>query len=332
MFLYPNGECNNVNEYIVLGSALWHINAETSEWQDAILEKTVAQDSLMLRTHFSMISTGTERLVAKGEVPMSMQNIMGVPYMDGAFSLPIKFGYACGGQSDEGKVYHYMHPHQDVCILKKDALFELNNGLAPHKIPLVSNMETVLNAIWDSEYSETSSIAICGFGNVGSLLANTLRLYAEKEVDVLEKDTWRKDKAQSMGWNANAEEEKRYDIIFHTTGTSAGLQYCIDHLNEEGKVIELSWYGTKKVSLSLGEAFHYKRLSIKSSQVSKVSPIVSHKIDYTKRKEIAADLLLDSSYDELIANVVSKKEVPLLFKDLRNNSMPNGLIWLIKYN
>ncbi len=315
----------------MLSKALWHIDKEFSEWKSTPLEEA-APGSIKINTNFSMISTGTERLVAKCEVPASIQAEMSVPYMKGDFDLPVKFGYACGGQAQDGKHYHYMHPHQDICIVNKEALFCLDNGLPPFKIPLVSNMETVLNAIWDSEYAESDKIAVCGFGNVGSLLANTLRLYAQKEAAIIEKEDWKKQKAQDMGWDVSSKEDARYDIIFHTTGSAAGLQYCIDHLNEEGKVIELSWYGTKKVNLRLGEDFHYKRLSIKSSQVGKISPTVRDEIDYKKRKEIAADLLLDTSYDKLVTNIVAWEDVPLLFKDIRNNEMPNGLIWLIKYN
>jgi len=278
-----------------------------------------------------MISTGTERLVASGAVPASMYERMTVPYMEGNFDFPIKYGYACGGHSEGGRFYHYMHPHQDICRVRPDALFGIENDLPAFKIPLISNMETALNAIWDAEYQEGQSIAICGFGNVGGLLANTLRHYSEKEATIIEKDNWRCEKAESMGWKVDNHSDANFDIIFHTTATEKGLQYCIDHLNEEGKVIDLSWYGTKKVQLELGTDFHYKRLAIKSSQVGKISPTAPDRMDYTKRKVLAAELLLKPGFDELVTNIVSCEKVPLIFNDLRKKQLPNGLIWLIQY-
>jgi len=224
-----------------------------------------------------------------------------------------------------------MHPHQDYCRVRSDALFDIKNDLPACKIPLISNMETALNAIWDAECQAEQSIAICGFGNVGGLLANTLRHYIHKEAIIIEKDSWRGQKAQSMGWKVDDSSEASFDIIFHTTATEKGLQYCIDHLNPEGKVIDLSWYGTKKIQLELGADFHYKRLTILSSQVGQISPNASDSMDYTKRKELAADLLLKPGFDELVTNIVSCKEVPLIFNDLRKNQLPNGLIWLINY-
>jgi len=193
-------------------------------------------------------------------------------------------------------------------------------------------METALNAIWDAECQAEQTIAICGFGNVGGLLANTLRHYTYKEATIIEKDSWRCQKAQSMGWEVDDNSKANFDIIFHTTATETGLQYCIDHLNPEGKVIDLSWYGTKKLQLELGADFHYKRLTIKSSQVGQISPAVRDSMDYTKRKQLAAELLLKPGFDELVTNIVSWKEAPLIFDDLRKNQLPNGLIWLIQYD
>lgn len=278
-----------------------------------------------------MLSTGTERLVASGAVPPSMYERMIVPYMEGNFDFPIKYGYACGGHSEDGGFYHYMHPHQDICRVHPDALFRIENDLSAFKIPLISNMETALNAIWDAECQPDQNVAICGFGNIGGLLANTLRHYSQKEATIIEKDSWRREKAESMGWKVDDNSEANFDIIFHTTATENGLQYCIDHLNPEGKVIDLSWYGTKKVQLELGVDFHYKRLTIRSSQVGKISPLVRNKIDYTKRKEIAAEILQKPGFDDLVTNIISWKEAPSIFNDLRKNQLPNGLIWLINY-
>jgi len=312
--------------------ALWHIDTDTTEWHDQPLSNDGSKEYIDIKTNYSMISTGTERLVASGAVPPSMYERMKVPYMEGNFDFPIKYGYACGGHSEDGTFYHYMHPHQDYCQVRSDALFGIKNDLPAFKIPLISNMETALNAIWDAEYQAEQTIAICGFGNVGGLLANTLRHYIHKEATIIEKDNWRGQKAESMGWKVDDSSKANFDIIFHTTATEKGLQYCIDHLNEEGKVIDLSWYGTKKVQLELGADFHYKRLTIKSSQVGKISPAVSEHMDYTKRKALAADLLQKPGFDELVTNIIPWKDTPLIFNDLRKNQLPNGLIWLIQYD
>lgn len=316
----------------MLAKALWHIDANTSEWRTETIKKDSNAHFSHLKTTYSMISTGTERLVANAAVPPAMHNQMTVPYMGGNFDLPIKYGYACGGNTDEGSSCHFMHPHQDHCWVNQDALFFIENDLPEFKVPLISNIETVLNAIWDAALTENQSVAICGFGNIGALLANTLRQYSKVEATVIEKNIWRKQKAQNMGWKVDDQESKNYDVIFHTTATEAGLQYCIDHLNYEGKVIELSWYGAEKIQLDLGGDFHYKRLSIKASQVGQISPQVKDQMTYGKRKMIAADILLDDSFDELVTDIIPMQKAPLLFDDIRKKQLPDGLIWLIQYD
>src|SRR5215217_2687468 len=62
------------------------------------------------------------------------------------------------------------------------------------------------------------------------------------------------------------------DLVVHTSATSAGLQRSLDLLGPEGTVIELSWYGDADVTLSLGGAFHARRLGVRASQVGVVAP------------------------------------------------------------
>jgi len=76
--------------------ALWHIDANTTEWRSQPLSYDASKDYIHIKTNYSMISTGTERLVAIGAVPPSMYEQMTVPYMEGNFDFPIKYGYACG--------------------------------------------------------------------------------------------------------------------------------------------------------------------------------------------------------------------------------------------
>ena len=38
------------------------------------------------------------------------------------------------------------------------------------------------------------------------------------------------------------------DLVVHASASSAGLQRSLELLGDEGEVIELSWYGTQRVS------------------------------------------------------------------------------------
>src|SRR5256884_539802 len=84
------------------------------------------------------------------------------------------------------------------------------------------------------------------------------------------------------------------DLVVHASATSAGLQRSLDLLAPEGTVIELSWYGERPVSLTLGGTFHSGRLAIRSSQVGTVAPARRASRTFADRLALALELLEDS--------------------------------------
>jgi len=314
----------------MITKSLWHTDSNTSELTSKEISNSTSINSKTLRADFSLISTGTERLVAMGGVPIEMHDIMKVPYQQGDFNLPIQYGYSLVA-SDEESGYHVMHPHQDFITVNELDLYTLNPEIPKHRGSLISNVETILNAIWDAELKETDIIGVCGFGNIGALLSMTLKTYFNRQVTVIETNDWRCQKAESLGWAVDKEGNQAYNVIFHTSATEEGLQYSIDHLREEGKIIEMSWYGNKKISLKLGANFHYKRLKIIGSQVSNIPLKMRHDMTYQKRKKMSENILKHPDFDLLISDFVDFKNSPAFFKDLRNGTLKNGLIWLIKY-
>jgi len=145
----------------------------------------------------------------------------------------------------------------------------------------------------------------------------------------LEKNEWRINQAKQLGFIVN--EPIQPSLAFHTTGTEKGLQTCINQVKKEGKVIELSWYGNKKVNLQLGESFHYDRKQIISSQVSSIPLKKQSEWDFVKRKQYVFNLLNAPDYDEYISQVIPFEESASFFNDLRKTPNPEGLIWCIEY-
>lgn len=317
-----------------MAKALWHIDENSS----ALKTTKTNSEELLVKAKFSMVSTGTERLVATKGVPPNLHQIMAVPYMEGQFDFPVKYGYSIIGEVVNGnellgKNIHVMHPHQSDFNVDEKSVFVLPEGLSPKKAALISNIETIINAIWDGTISQSDSILIAGFGNIGGLLAMTLVNHYAVEVVILEKNDWRRKKAEELGFKTIEEPKKNfYQIAYDTTASSGGLQSCIEAVEEEGTVVNLSWYGNKKVELNLGGSFHYGRKKIISSQVSKIPFSKKDEWDYLKRKQWAADLLSKYPYEQLITHEIPFEDSPEFFNKLRHNQQGNGLIWLIKYD
>ena len=314
----------------MISKSLWHINSSESEIRSEDLATSIDPGQLLIQTKYSMISTGTEYSVSSGLVPFEFSKNMSVPYMAGSFALPIKYGYACCGASGDGNIFHFMHPHQNLCFIQKKDLFKIED-LPSHKVPLISNMETVLNAIWDADLLGSESVGIIGYGNIGSLLAETLEKMLNIKAVAIERDDWRSEMAVKNGFDIDQRLQLNYDVIFNTTASSSAMNKALTQLNEEGKLVELSWYADKEVALKLGRHFHYNRLKIISSQVSKIPIKKRDHMTYEKRKRLALDYLKDDRYNKLITDIIDFDDAPSFFEDLRSKKLNKGLIYLFKY-
>ena len=112
------------------------------------------------------------------------------------------------------------------------------------------------------------------------------------------------------------------DLVVHASATSVGLQTALRLLATEGTVLDLSWYGDTEVALSLGGAFHSRRLSIQASQVGMVSPARRARRTHADRLSIALMLLRDPSFDALISGMSPFDELPQVMEKLADGSLP----------
>ena len=315
--------------------ALWHNSDFTSELKEEKNSK-IDIDQIEVKSLFSLISTGTERLVASGEVPVSSFEFMAVPYMKGNFSFPIKYGYSLVGKVTSvgklyGKIVHLLHPHQGKCLVKEVDVMIVPDEIPAKRATLASNVETALNAIWDAEISIGDKVLIAGFGMIGSLLARVLSFMPEVEIVIMEKDANRVKMVQKMGFTFIDDPEPSYfDVAFNTTSNEKALQIAIQSVGLEGKIIEMSWYGTKNVNINLGADFHYHRKQIISSQVSKIPSDKQSRWDYKRRKEVVFKLLKSPLFDEHITDVLTFAETPAFFDKLRAGGV-SGLGYCIEY-
>jgi len=94
-------------------------------------------------------------------------------------------------------------------------------------------------------------------------------------------------------------------LVVDATGSPPALAYALDLLAHEGEVLVCSWYGTKEVRLPLGGAFHRRRLSIRSTQVSTIPALISGRWDVARRRHAAMRLMT-----ELPLKLLATDEVP----------------------
>ena len=106
------------------------------------------------------------------------------------------------------------------------------------------------------------------------------------------------------------------DVVVHASGSPAGLQLALELAAFESTILEMSWYGDQKVIVPLGEAFHARRLTIKSSQVGTVASPQRARWDARRRMQLALSLLAEPALDVLITGESPFDDLPRVMAQL----------------
>jgi threonine dehydrogenase-like Zn-dependent dehydrogenase len=77
------------------------------------------------------------------------------------------------------------------------------------------------------------------------------------------------------------------DLVVEASGNPGALAASLGLLGHEGTALVCSWYGTKPVPLPLGAAFHRRRLTLRSTQVSTLPAALTARWDRRRRTELA---------------------------------------------
>jgi threonine dehydrogenase-like Zn-dependent dehydrogenase len=122
------------------------------------------------------------------------------------------------------------------------------------------------------------------------------------------------------------------DLVIHASGQPEGLRTALGLAGFESTVLELSWYGNRAVSLPLGEAFHARRLLLRSSQVGHVATAQRARWSHRRRLALALELLRDPAPERLITHHAPFDELPQVLARLAGaDADPRTLCQRIDY-
>ncbi|MDO0938013.1 zinc-binding alcohol dehydrogenase [Streptomyces sp. DG2A-72] len=287
-------------------------------------------DDVLVRTLFSGVSRGTETLVFRGGVPESQYAAMRAPFQEGEFPGPVKYGYLNVGVVEEGpaalvgRTVFCLYPHQTRYVVPAAAVTVVPESVPASRAVLAGTVETAVNALWDAAPLVGDRIAVVGGGMVGCSVAALLARFPSVRVQLVDADPARAKVAEALGvgFAAPADALGDCDLVVHASATEQGLARSLELLTDEGTVLELSWYGDRQVSLPLGEAFHSRRLVIRSSQVGTVSPARRSSRTYADRLALALDLLTDPALDALVTGESDFEDLPEVMPKLASGRIP----------
>ena len=321
----------------VVSQSLWYVAPERLEIRSEILGP-LPKNNVQVRTLFSGLSRGTESLVFKGLIPESEYTRMGAPFMGGKLPFPVKYGYSNVGRVELGppeifgQLVFSLMPHQSIFQTDATNVLVIPGEIPAQRAVLAANMETALNAVWDASPGPGDRIVIIGAGVLGCLIAYLCGHLPGAEITLVDINPEREDVAKKLGVLFSSPElaPTDCDLVIHCSASAAGLSTAIASAGEEATILELSWYGSNKIDVSLGGAFHSRQLKLQSSQVGHISPSRRPRWSHRRRLAAALAMLSDSRLDVLLTKPISFESLPAELPKIFNT--PNSaLCCLIQY-
>lgn len=283
-----------------------------------------AADDVVVRALYSGISRGTEALVFQGRVPVSEYQRMRAPFQSGDFPAPVKYGYASVGRVEQGppelqdRDVFVLHPHQTRYVVPRDSVYVLPPSVPPPRAVLTANLETAINGLWDARPHIGDRISVVGAGTVGCLVAWLARRMAGCQVELVDVNPHRANVAKDLGVGFASPDTaaENADVVIHASGAPSGLSCALRLAGFEATIVEMSWYGDRTVPIALGEEFHARRLTIKSSQVGSIASSQRARWDSRRRMALALSMLGDPAVDVLITGESDFDQLPRVMADL----------------
>jgi len=307
-------------------------------------------DEVRVRTQYSAVSPGTERLVYQGDVPRHLEADSSIEALQGDFSYPLSYGYACVGEVERvgadadqawiGTSVFAFQPHVSHFVASPDTLIPLPEGTDLEGATLIPSVETAVNLVMDGRPMIGESVVVFGQGVVGLLTTQLLANHPLTRLKVVEPVLSRRERAESRGAQAFESAQAletcapsadpgrtvpddppdRADLVYELTGRPHVLNDAVAQTGFGGRLVIGSWYGTKQAPLKLGGHFHRSRMRIISSQVSTIDPDYRGRWTKGRRMSVVLNLLGTLSPRQLISDRFRLEEAATLYTQLADDA------------
>jgi 2-desacetyl-2-hydroxyethyl bacteriochlorophyllide A dehydrogenase len=269
-----------------------------------------------VETDVSAISAGTELLLYRGQLPAGTILDEALPSLPGSVRYPLAYGYAAvgrvvsRGEGAEGnllgrRVFAF-ETHRSAFLARPEALLLVPEEIPSESASLLPTVETAIGLVHDARPLMGERVLVVGQGVVG--LVTTWLLSRFPLARLVTVDRWEARRRLSVEIGAASSvgpdelEENDFDLTFEVSGSPEALDVAIAATGTEGRVIVGSWYGDKRASVDLGTHFHRGRLSLRSSQVSRISPRLTARWTKDRRLQVALEAAARLPAHELVSH------------------------------
>jgi 2-desacetyl-2-hydroxyethyl bacteriochlorophyllide A dehydrogenase len=298
---------------------------------------TPAEGELLIRTLYSGISAGTEMLAYRGELDPDLPLDETIGALGGTFRYPFAYGYSVvgtvgrgAGPIAEGTLVFLFHPHASLCTAQPEDVVVME-GIDPRSATLFPLVETALQISLDAGEVKDEDIVVVGGGVVGTLAAALLKDAGGRVLGV-EPLPWKREAAAAFGIQSIPPEDVQSVVtertegrgVVEASGNPTALGASLSLLAHEGTALVCSWFGNKSVPLPLGGAFHRRRLTIRSSQVSTIPSRLQPEWSKERRRKAVVRLMRTLPLDELATHTFPIEDAQRAFASI--DAVEEGLI------
>lgn len=315
-----------------------------------------APGQVLVRAICSAISSGTELLAYRGQIPSNLALDANISEYKNSTTYPLRYGYTSVGEivdADKptkhllGKKVFSFHPHESLFWKNPAELLEIPPNISMEAAAFLPNMETAVNLVMDGRPLIGEKVLVIGQGIVGllvsSLLANfplgglfttdffknrrllskkvgaDLSLHPENSEELVQLD-------QSLA--SDSKNGAGADLIFELSGNPAALDFAIRCAGFGSRIVIGSWYGNKRATIGLGGNFHRNRIEIISSQVSSIRPELSGRWDKKRRFQLAWQQIRTQNPQQFITHRFPFSDAPEAYKLLDKSPENTGQVIL----
>ncbi|NOU13851.1 MAG: zinc-binding alcohol dehydrogenase [Methylococcaceae bacterium] len=327
---------------------LWFTHPRQVEIREQALP-TLSSGQLLVKSHCSGISAGTEMLVYRGQLPTDIALDATLESLQNQQTYPLQYGYACVGRVEQigaavdaywlDKLVFSFQPHVSHFIATPDQLIVLPDDIEPEAAVFLANMETAVNLVLDGNPGLGERVVVLGQGIVGLLLSSLLAKFPLDRLIALEGIAERRTRALQLGVQqvfdpisadqvATLKQDLRLpvdlsatpgagaDLIYEISGVPEALNLAIDLCSYSGRIVIGSWYGNKSANIQLGGAAHRNRIKFVSSQVSTIAPELHGRWDKTRRFQTAWEMIRQVRPQQLISHRVALDQAGSIYEQL----------------
>lgn len=275
-----------------------------------------AADEVLVQTHCSAISAGTEMLVYRGQWPTGVVKDATIDSLLGDFAYPLAYGYCAVGRVTatgtavstdwlDRRVFAFQ-PHQNFFCARPETLHPIPADLEDETALFLPGMETAVNLLLDGGPLIGEKVVVIGQGIIGLLTTALLARFPLAALATLDVHPLRREVSAGLGagqcfdpqdpalfaqWGKGPGQGGEADLVYELSGNPAGLDTALALTRYSGRVVVGSWYGTKRADLDLGAFFHRGRVALISSQVSSIAPQLTGRWQNSRRLNLAWEML-----------------------------------------